>query len=82
MSQEEMDQCWKNLAGNIKAEVLDKNKVEESKREAFPAGGGCAAARNTELESGEKIAGQECSPCSESPICSVGNASRRRRAKE
>ena len=30
MSQEEMDQCWKNLA---EEEVLDKHKVEESKRE-------------------------------------------------
>ena len=35
MSQEEMDQCWKNLAGKIEAEVLDKYKVEDSKRDAY-----------------------------------------------
>ena len=30
-----MDQRWKNLAGKIEAEVLDKYKVENSKREAY-----------------------------------------------
>ena len=35
MSQSEMDQCWKNLAERMEEEVLDKYKVEESKREAF-----------------------------------------------
>ena len=29
-----MDQSWKNLGERIGEEVLDKNKVEESKREA------------------------------------------------
>ena len=35
MSQDEMDQCWKNLAERMEEEVLDKYKVEGSKREAF-----------------------------------------------
>ena len=35
MSQDEMDQCWRSLAEKIEAEVLDKYKVEDSKREAF-----------------------------------------------
>ena len=30
-----MDQCWKKLAERMEEEVLDKYKVEESKREAF-----------------------------------------------
>ena len=30
-----MDQCWKNLAERMEEEVVDKNKVEESKKEAF-----------------------------------------------
>ena len=39
MSQEEINQCWKNLAERIEEEVLDKYKVEESKREAFKGRG-------------------------------------------
>ena len=35
MSQGVMDQCWKNLAERMEEEVLDKYKVEDSKREAF-----------------------------------------------
>ena len=35
LSQSEMDQCWKNLVERMEEEVLDKYKVEESKREAF-----------------------------------------------
>ena len=35
MSQEEMDQCWKKLAGRMEEEVLNKYKVEDSKREAY-----------------------------------------------
>ena len=34
-NQSEMDLCWKNLAERMEKEVLDKNKVEESKEEAF-----------------------------------------------
>ena len=34
MSQEEMEQCWKKLAERMEEEVLDKYKVEDSKREA------------------------------------------------
>ena len=30
-----MDLCWKNLVKRMEEEVLDKYKVEESKREAF-----------------------------------------------
>ena len=35
MSQEEMDECWKRLAEKMEEEVLDKYKVEDSKREAY-----------------------------------------------
>ena len=35
LSQEEMDQCWKNWAERMEEEVLDKYKVEDSKREAY-----------------------------------------------
>ena len=34
-SQNEVDQCWKNLAERMEEEVLDKYKVEVWKREAF-----------------------------------------------
>ena len=34
LNQSEMDLCWKNLAEKIDEEVLDKYKVEESKRGA------------------------------------------------
>ena len=30
-----MDQCWRSLAERMEDEVLDKYKVEDSKREAF-----------------------------------------------
>ena len=32
LNQSEMDPCWKKLAERMEEEVLDKNKVEESKR--------------------------------------------------
>ena len=36
LKQEEMDLCWKELAGRMEEEVLDKyKKVEDSKREAY-----------------------------------------------
>ena len=35
MSHEEMDQCWKKLSEKMEEEVLDKYKVEDSKREVF-----------------------------------------------
>ena len=35
MSQDEMDQCWKDLVEKTEEEVLDKHKVEDSKREAY-----------------------------------------------
>ena len=52
MSQEVMDQFSKNLAENIEAEVLDKYKIVDSKREPLEAevffwsGGWCAETRN------------------------------------
>ena len=55
LSQSEMDQSWKNLAEKMEEEVLDKYKVEESKKEGFSEvevllwnGEGSAKARNTE----------------------------------
>ena len=35
LSQREMDLCRKNLAERVKEEVLDKYKVEESKKRGF-----------------------------------------------
>ena len=35
MSQDELGQCWRSLAERMEVEVLDKYKVEDSKREAF-----------------------------------------------
>ena len=35
LNQSEIDTCWKKLAERMEEEVLDKYKVEESKREAF-----------------------------------------------
>ena len=35
LSRSEIDQCWRNLAGRMEEELMDKYKVEESKREAF-----------------------------------------------
>ena len=35
MSQEEMDQCWKKLAAKIEEEVLDKYKMDDSRRSAY-----------------------------------------------
>ena len=33
-SQDEMDRCWRNLTERMEEEVLEKYKVEQSKREA------------------------------------------------
>ena len=35
LSLSEMDQSWKNLAERMEEEVLDKYKVQESKKEGF-----------------------------------------------
>ena len=35
MSQDEVDQCWKKLAGKMEEEVLDKYNVDDSKRGAY-----------------------------------------------
>ena len=39
LNQIEMDLCWKKLAERMEEEVLEKNKVEESKRGAFKGRG-------------------------------------------
>ena len=39
LNQSEMDLCWKNLAERMEEEVLDKYKVEESKRGSFKGRG-------------------------------------------
>ena len=83
LNQIEMDLCWKKLAERMEEEVLDKYKVEESKRGAFEGRGNhrigdeCEEVKNTELESGEKTIGQELSLCLEKTICSVCKANRR-----
>ena len=55
MSQKEMDQCWKELAGKMEEEVLNKYKVEDSKRGAYRGRGCslCGKAGSTGYESGE-----------------------------
>ena len=79
----EMDLCWKKLAERMEEEVLDKYKVEESKRgpskvEETPWNGEeYAETREIKLESGEKIAGRTFSLSSENTTCSVCTASRR-----
>ena len=56
---------WRGLSQRMEEEVLDKYKVEESKKGAFKGRGDprngkeAAEARNIILESGEKTAGQE-----------------------
>ena len=86
MSQEELNECSKRLAGKMEEEVRDKNKVEDStkrclQRVRLPFGGVYEKAGNTEHESGEKVVGQECSTCSEK-ACSVCKACMRIRRKE
>ena len=39
MSQEGMDECWKRLAEKMEEDVLDKSKVEDSKRGAYRSRG-------------------------------------------
>ena len=79
-----MDQSWKNLAERMEEQVLDKYKVEKTKKKRllkveahFRNGEGCAKARNTEQESEEKVVGQEFSLCLENTPCSVSKASRK-----
>ena len=35
LKQEEVDECWRTVAGEIEEEVLNNYKVEDSKREAY-----------------------------------------------
>ena len=39
LNQSEMDQCWKKLDERLEEQVLDKYKVEESKKGAFKGRG-------------------------------------------
>ena len=77
INQEEMDQCCEKLAEKMGEEVLDKYKVENSKREAYRGrgprwnGGVYEEAGVTGYESGEKIVWQESSPCSRNFAFSV-----------
>ena len=81
LHQSEMDLCWKKLAKRMEEEVLDKYKVEESRRLPLKAtlwnGEKYAETRDIKLESGEKTAWREFSPCLENTICSACKASRR-----
>ena len=79
MNQEEVDQCWKRLVERVEEEVLDKYKVEDSKREACRGRGNplewrlVRRGKKYRIEK-VKIAGQESSPCLENTTCSVGKA--------
>ena len=74
LTQEEVDQCWKELA--------EKDKVVDSKREALRWNGGVyEEAGSTEHESGKKISGQESSLGSVSTICSEGKACKKTQRK-
>ena len=57
MSQDEMGQCWQNLAERLEDEVLDKYIVEDSKREAYKGRGPAgveACAQKQEIQN-EKV---------------------------
>ena len=57
---------------------MNKNKIEEDKKGTFK--GRRRVRRNKKykkIESGEKIAGREFSPCSGNPVCSVCKASKK-----
>ena len=48
-----MDLCWNNLAGRMEEELLDKYKVEESKREALRGRGAPLEWRRVRENKGE-----------------------------
>ena len=84
LNQSEMDLCWKKLAERMEEEVMEtstrskRTREEPLKVEVTPWNGEeYAETRDLKLQSGEKIAGREFSPCSENTICSVCKASRR-----
>ena len=75
MSQEEMDQCWKKLAEKMEGDVLDKYKVEDSKREAHRGRGsplGWRRARRSEKYRIRKL-GEDCF-VRRVQTCSVGKS--------
>ena len=77
LNQSEMDLFWKNLVVRMEEEVLDKYKVEESKRGAYKGRERRRVCRNKR----EKSVGQELTPCFENTTCSVCKGSRRSQQK-
>ena len=74
MSQLDVGECWKKIAGKMWEEVLNKYKVEDSKRGAYRGGGApleCEEARNIEYGNGVNTAGQGSLPGSESTTCNA-----------
>ena len=64
MSQLDVDECWKKITGKMKEEVLNKYKVEDSKKEHTEVdvrpwnGDAYEEARNTGYVNGVKTVGQ------------------------
>ena len=54
-NQSEMDFCWKNVAERMEEEVLDKYKVDESKRQAFKGRDEARAMNGDYARSNKKI---------------------------
>ena len=84
LSQSEIDQSWKNLAGRLEEEVLDKYKVEESNKEACRDRGAPLESRQGAQKQEilnkkvvENTAEQEFCPCLENTTCSVSKANRK-----
>ena len=84
LNQSEMDLCWKNLAERMEEEVLDKYKVEESKRKAFRGrgdpwnGGGCAKTKSKQ----KRLLGNNFSLFRECNLQRLQKASRRSQRKK
>ena len=81
LNQSEIDLCWQSLAernGRGSLGQVQRARTGPSKAEVTPWNGKeCAETRNIKLESREKIAGRDLSPCLESTFCSVCKAGRR-----
>ena len=74
---EEIDQCWKKFAKKSEWTSTRSRTAKERHTEAETLrwdGDVYVEAGSTKYENGEKIVGQESSPCSESTTCSVGKA--------
>ena len=81
MSQEEMYECWKGLAEKMEEEVLDKNKMEDSKRGAY-RGRGSSLEWREDTNVARRLLGKNLSLCSRNTACSVCKACMRIRQKE